>query len=432
MKARIQVALVLVLLGAVVAGVTYVSIYTGGPPADSKAGPSAQSVLSFGETQSRPIADCEEGSKGNIYDFWFHNPTGSPVEVRFDWKSCTCTDLQIGLLPAGACSGWLERPFEPHALGDGLLAHAEWHKLSSTPGAEDTVTVPPNDSTRGPVWGVIRFTWEAKERGPKRLGAIFSAAAPGVIAKPVELSVTANIVAPLRLTPEVLTVGSVTADEQKTAECLVWSSTRDHFTVKQIEVLPPDPCVTVALTPLTLAECGKYFNDMKLNAERTQAKCGSKLTVTVRERTDAGAGGPVHSHDLGAMEREIRLTTDIGEPLTAMLRGIIRGDIHIIGDDREIVQLGNFPSTEGTSRTILIGSTRPGVELDVDRSLSYPTYLNATIEKGSEPSRWRLRVSVGPKQASGELPPQSVVVLVTNDSPPRRFRLPVRGGAYRQ
>ena len=51
---------------------------------------------------------------------------------------------------------------------------------------------------------------------------------------------------------------------------------------------------------------------------------------------------------------------------------------------------------------------------------------------GADQVHWRLRVWVDAGKAFRRLPAESVVVLSTNESPPRRFRLPVTGEGYQR
>jgi hypothetical protein len=434
MKSQIQIALVLLLAAAVVAGVTFVSLYTGAPPpsADGRVVPTT-GWLVVPETTAKNVAVAEVGSKDNTYDFWFSNPTPNPLELQVTYKSCTCTELQIGILPPSARAGWLRRQFDPSALGEQCLANAQWHPVTEV-GGGPPVPIPAADPNVGPVWGTVRFRWEARDVGAKVLGARFVAGPPGQFGPETTLELRVPIAPVVAVTPTALSAGSIGVGQEKTVECLVWSPTRPQFELRQADLLPPHPCQAVSVSPpLGAAECKRFLRDHGAGAaESDSARSGYKVTVTLRERTPAGEGAPPHTLDLGALQRELRLTTDAADPLTVPVKAVVRGDISIVGDEREVVALGNFPDNQGTSKTVLLATARPGLELEWDRDNTSPSFLQVRLERDADPSRWRLQVSVAPNQAAGELPPQSVIVLKTNDSPPRRLRLPVTGGAFRR
>jgi hypothetical protein len=61
-----------------------------------------------------------------------------------------------------------------------------------------------------------------------------------------------------------------------------------------------------------------------------------------------------------------------------------------------------------------------------------PSYLEATlkpVEQSGSGDRWDLTLTVPPNRVTGRLPVDSVVVLKTNNVPPRRIRIPVIGRA---
>ena len=113
------------------------------------------------------------------------------------------------------------------------------------------------------------------------------------------------------------------------------------------------------------------------------------------------------------------------------LTGAIEGNIRVVSEGgRDVVSLEDFKASTGARKTVV-------VEADGDVALTMeskaPGYLGVELKeapKGANGKKqWTLQVTVPPDRADGRMPTDSNVVLTTNEKPPRRIRIPVRGHA---
>jgi hypothetical protein len=149
----------------------------------------------------------------------------------------------------------------------------------------------------------------------------------------------------------------------------------------------------------------------------------------VRERTADG-----RQLDLGRFRRHVKFTTDaIQETGDTTISGIVRGDITVGTDkERDLVLLGSFERSQGTTKDVTLTTERAGLNLEVE---SKPEFLTAELREeqglGLLGKTWTLSVTVPPDTTlSGPVPPHSYIVLKTKGGNPRRINIPVIGNAY--
>jgi hypothetical protein len=67
--------------------------------------------------------------------------------------------------------------------------------------------------------------------------------------------------------------------------------------------------------------------------------------------------------------------------------------------------------------------------LQLKKVSNHPSFLEVTLKEadkvGLEGKRWKLTVKVPPNRAA--LPEDGIIILETNDQPPRKVRIPVTG-----
>jgi hypothetical protein len=162
-----------------------------------------------------------------------------------------------------------------------------------------------------------------------------------------------------------------------------------------------------------------------------------KTEVTVRERVEVDTGGKkeLRQLDLGAFERKYTATAANAGNWALRVRGRVLGDVTFpTGAENGRIELGtSFPADQDRTRDVSILADRPGLELSLVDAETIPNYLKAKldlVEQIGGRNRYRLRVTVPKNTLFGALPENSVIVLKTNATTPRRLRIPVRGMTF--
>jgi hypothetical protein len=226
----------------------------------------------------------------------------------------------------------------------------------------------------------------------------------------------------LRMEPSSYDVENLPQGAHKQAFFPCFSATRAALSVNARE-RTGDPCVKCEVRPLSAAECD--FVRRKQKGEATLPVLGGSLViVTVSERVGD------KELDLGPFHRDIIVTSDDSpETHTLTVKGVVMGEIRILGEQQKHrIDFSLFDARQGGHVELVLEADRPTLKLEAESH--YPAFLDVKLEevKGTAGGRqWQLGVTVPPNKAFGRLPPDSVVVLKTHDSPPRRFRIPVAG-----
>ena len=111
MKSILQFGLLLVLIVAVIFGLTFFSQNTRSP-VEKPTGPAAaigkgsdkpplhfpQKVATWDTSDPEYNAEFEKGERGH-YDFWVSNVHPEPVTVAALAKSCVCNQVEVGIVP---------------------------------------------------------------------------------------------------------------------------------------------------------------------------------------------------------------------------------------------------------------------------------------------------------------------------------------------
>jgi len=441
MKSLTQVVLPIGILVALIAGVTFVSQYSGfrAPPPRPRtalaAGASADELLHFpistvqwDDDDSEYMAEFELRTRYR-HDFRFVNRTSSAVALGLKLKSCQCAQVSVALATAPdrqAMAAAAAGIAPAAALGQplplaGAAATADF--ALTLPGAKDrwqsldggaAVTVPPGDA------GLVRVSWEGKKVGPERLAIdLWTEQAPhGRV--PLRLQVPLAFVPAIRVDPATVKVRDIAGkDQQETAELTCWSSTRTHFPLTVREENGSD-CFVAGIRPLTADE---------RQTLATQQKCrvlsGYRVTVTVHERRPNG--DPL---DLGPLERKLRLNGPADcDAATVTLTGMVRGEVKVLSvADADRIELGSFSVARGTSKTVPLAGSMEVTDLVLESC--QPDHLQARLERRPDADgrkRWDLHVTAPPQRVVGRLPADSVIVLQTRGDVPRRMRIPVAG-----
>jgi hypothetical protein len=469
MRTAIQVALALVAIMALVAGVTYLAQYgpknvdatsdstplaTQAPGADKQAPPDL-GTIAFAtpkvEWTGRNEGDFEKAKKG-YHDLWFMNLSSKPTVVGLEYKNCKCTDaaimplskqqipvfnnwvgtssatilagLQRGPLACVSLMGW-EYLAVPKLFGLDM----QWHGLEQ---GKQTVTIPPEGA------GLLRIQFEGKK---DLLGAFLVKA--GLWAEPEghsnrrthgEVEVPINYVEPVLVGNNQINLETFNAGDEKTGETLVYSTTDAGFNLYATQP-HPSPLINVQIEDLNNDEIAEYKKKEILEPRTLAAK---RVKVTVHERlSDA------NRMDLGPFYRKILLSKAKDEPedATLIVGGEIRGDL-VVGapEDRGRIDLKTFRAERGVNRTVTVLAQQPSLELDTKAIRVYPEnlqeFVDVTLEKakpiGSDKrNRWHLHVALKPGFPPGKFPEGTAVFLqIAGSNPPRQIRIPITGMAY--
>lgn len=457
MKTLTQVVLPIAVVIGLIAGVTFVSQYSGSRQrVDKKGNPGGDLPVPLSELLDFPVrqgvwdlastypTEFEVHSRGH-YDFWFFNRSGASVELSLKTQSCTCSEVNVGLLTdegqrawsaaAAAVAGSLvlaptqgpvatdvsvllggQWPNEPATIAaadrrlQGALERATWQSLKEK---GTSVAVPPGVA-------VVRLAWEAKKAEPVRLSADLLMA-QGNRKGACRLELPVAFVPPVLVDAPELRVNDLAARDQKeTVSFNCWSATRDDFVPKVAEE-KGHPCFTFEHRLLTADESAALAQKFQM-----RVRAGYRVTVTVHERR----GNNVQL-DLGPFRKQLAVGGVGGaDPLHLPIAGTVRGEVALrSSDSKDIIDLGSFRTARGVSKTVILTADVQSLQLKLDAVT--PDFLIGHLEsKGLVDGvrRWELTVTVPPGR-SGRLPPDAAVILQTQGDAPRRMRVPVVGEA---
>ena len=200
-----------------------------------------------------------------------------------------------------------------------------------------------------------------------------------------------------------------------------WSFTRAAFDVK-VHEKDKDPCI----------ECETTAIDPE-DVQHLAGKDAPPIRTAYRIKVTVHSSRGDRSLDMGPFIRNLDITSTSQESWQGNVRvtGTIEGNIRVVSEGgKDVVSLEDFRASKGAQKSVAL-------EADGDVTLTLeskaPSYLGVKLEEIAE-ERERQEavesaVTVPPDRADGRMPMDSGVVLKTNEQPPRRIRIPVRGHA---
>jgi hypothetical protein len=349
--------------------------------------------------------EFELGMEGH-YDFPFINPTDAPVQLGLVSVSCGCSNVGVCTLSAEQLEAFKKDRKDEHLL---------WQVL---PKGYQGVNIPPHTG------GIVRLGWTPRQSNQrKRLAIGLWTESGGKRTEDLLLECTIQMVTPVRCSPRIADIGTLTAHGTAQHDFWCWSATRAHFDLAAQDK-EANPCFIYKITPLSPAEFPKL--QKMLQEEHgidTRVQAAYKLTVEVYEER----GGK--QFDLGPFERTVPLIVDgnqSDEPLGPVIKGMVRGIIDLPADQQGQVNLKLF-TVDGVPEWHFIVRTPPDVKLVVEQ---VPSFLSAMLtSKSASRGEWDLHLKLKP----GVLQPgpieNSTILLRTDGTPTRRIRIPVVGTA---
>jgi hypothetical protein len=442
-----QNALLIIVFGGIIAGLTFARQWLAPPappPPPSKSGddPKKSLLIDFGGTTMAGL-NYEMTPARGYQDLWFKNDKSEDLELGLVQTSCKCAGVEVTLISSQETETL--RNWMPAAAGTllglgpaGLLAvmgpgqltmsemrslneETRWHALKREELEPAPFPLP------GKSEGIIRMRWEGRKSGPERISAT-------IWVQPVHqpskrtytnLELPMVFVRPLMIQPSQASL-ALRAGDKKTVSFWCWSSTRSGFSLTAQEE-SHNPCFSCVCVPLTGEEYEQALKTIK-STPPPSILSGYRIAVTVSERLENGP-----QMDLGHFNRKIVLQSSDLEFLpgtnefNVSVQGYVQGEVSVgLERDKDQVNLGSYLVTRGTTKTVPVETLKSGLKLKkIDQT---PPFLDVQLkEKGNslEGTRYSMTVTVPPNR--GYLPEDSVIVLETNDQPPRKVRIPVAG-----
>jgi hypothetical protein len=411
----------------------------------NKPGTKGSVELVFDETESSVGVVLETKEAGHR-NFWFRNAGSVDVVLHLQNKFCQCQTVKVcRQLPpaqAGATNGeeavqWTAAQLERRANDPDFV----WEVLED----HKPLTIPAG------AQGGVQLSWNNTQTQPQRFWARLNALAEGAEATEIELGIRVAFIPPIHVSLGDNINDSPAEHERDKIELrpgekdvvrfLIWSSTRDKFTIKAEPPSLDHPCIKWSdPKPLTPEEC-KALSE----PNGKQVRSGYRLEVNVSERTTDGS----RQLDLGPFRRSLTLTFDEKErpidPVQLWVSGRVHGEISILGNtNKALIDFRQVKVDDTAVEECVLVSRTPGLDLKLDPEFmaNKPAYFKEVTLKdlpnkpGQEGRRWTLRVTVHSQVVLGSLSSkerreQSVIVLRTNGDPPRTLRIPVTGTVYR-
>lgn len=345
----------------------------------------------FPNDPSLPPNIQEYGVPG-FQDFWFTNENKSPVIFGLDRKNCTCSSVEVFLVPAD----WLQK-VEAKSLGGGkeptasdlskakgnatlasLEASIKSTALENSDGVK--ITVPPG----GIGW--VRLRFRNDKMGPINLFANFwlEKVDSGVFNR---LDIR-NDVAPMFVaTPGEARVGLLSKQKPVgTSTVIAFSGTRKKLNLvaeSKVKVTKGDIIQVAPPVQLTPAELADLSSRMKVIAA-----VGYRFEV----RANLPKEGDTQT-EFGPFLRPFRIyCPDLAEndPMRSVgfnVSGAIESDVRVLGANPEgIVDINNFPWDAGKKTLVRIETSNPDVKLEIDQARTSP-FLK--LKQVGEPEKLR-------------------------------------------
>ena len=484
MKSTLKVALPIVILLAVIFGITFFSQYTTRDPVISEQKLTAP-PLEFTSSDRYWIPHVvrvkidEELLKGNpdvhsykiqnvffpgFYEpdshgqasFWFENKNASSVTMQLkavSYTSCsegavyvippdtTRLTLQmsgLSVLPQGLVSGLPVGMVGPGALFDQHhLPPAAKHQFADPSKVIFNIPGANNPDGWTPAWGILELGFNAKNVSEGRvLTARFESvvdANPDQVGND-ELKVRFDVVEPMHMFPQTIDFGVLDeSSKPEPREIIVYSCTREPGRLAPPTVLSRNPLggdpgkfLTVG-TPVPvprtdLEELSLSISDKLKKAQNITAAYRVPLTLNLKLGNER--------LDIGLLERTIDASAaGVDVPTKPVhVRAVIRGGVWL--PEGNTYDLGSFKARDGVTRnTFELVTDNPDVVVKVADGQQQPEFVQVTMERQANlggKGLYKVRVHIPPSKQVG-LITYGVIVFEIAGPNPQRVRVPLKG-----
>ncbi len=465
MKSLTQVVLPISCILLLIFGLSYMTSFTSNPrDLQQKAGPSSKANTGPKvETIYFPSAEAAykpddpylkhfrhyyELNKPGFHDFWFRYTGETSLDLALRPSCSTCSGARLGLVPADALEKWknawpyspallpcqafqaVPNPVLPILFYDMVMKSLTWKDFDIT---NESNTIPlPAASKAKPQLGLVRFFWTTKRAdNPIHLHGdlIWASAKDPNLRLSVRLRVSLGVVAALSILPARVDVGELNFGEKATREFQVFSVTRS-FTLDPSMIKDPlqDSCLSIdAIVPMTDAEKETLAVQIRpKDSPPPEIRSGYKVRVTLHERKGD------KQLDLGKQDRTLEVWLADGEKAGFTISALVRGDVQVVegSEVRDVIDFGpRYRSNLEKVKKVRLVAKRPDLDLELLPEERYPSFLQPEL---SEPmlvqgkKQWTLTVTIPKDTLYQELPLNSAIVVRTKETPPRRFKIPVK------
>lgn len=475
MKQTLKIAIPVVVLMAVIFGITFFAQYR---PRDEEdptgpGGPGGEPPLRFFTGARKwspdPFASLQDRAFPGFYEvqanavgtpngasFWFENRNPEAVLLQLRGVSCnSCSGGRVAPVPPDVARQILEMTAVsaiPTGFYSGLpvglagaaghLDRLEWqsHTFKDDPKAEYRVPGAADPAGWTPQWGILDLRFSVGAVGHKSLAAEFALQVEGTKRTGgARFNIDFEGVDAFSLSETDINFPELgeTSDPLKYT-VIVYSSTRGPNGTGPGDLAPPS--AVVQMPTGVLGDAGPFVSvgppvrlpdaDLAALAARSpkpiRVEAAYTLAVTVSPKVgDAKA-------DLGPLERDVHVTCGADTTTkTVRVRGRVRGGVWL-DDNRKDVDL-RYNFTNGAEQRVTVLTERKDAELVLVPDPATPDFLQLKVERfpadkippGTDRGYHQLTVVVPPGKKAGSW--SGSVVLEAKGPNPQRIRVPVRG-----
>jgi hypothetical protein len=344
-----QIIIIAIGVAVLAGGITYL-VASIGPSGDTGAKPPG-----VGEQIPSPIEIAaelgprfEEAFTAGHHAFRFRSKVDKPTTVGVNWKNCKCASVEICIAP----NEWKALP-EVELVKKAEDPSLEWTPLDKEGKGFD---IP------GMAIGWVRIGWKADKSGDERFKADLWLYSPDHgIGFPLEIGVSFVEAVRIRCADDLEKIdpyiGRLGPGDQKDAKLVIWSSTRESFTLEPAPARP-DPCFHYG-DPKKLTD--EQLKRLTQNSRK--ALSGYEVAITVHERAED------KQLDIGPFRREVRWKSDaVKDPIRAHVQGIILGEVtaSVAGSEEPRLDMGVMNAGRPRVHKIHLETENSKVELALD------------------------------------------------------------------
>ncbi len=391
----------------------------------------------------------EEIGKPGSFCFFFQNKNNQDSTIAAQSANCQCASVDLTTFSKEKWDEYLVNKAlsTTNPLTSALLDSAavvklgeklEWTKLLDKSGSKGPAIIPAGSQTT-PQIGVMRLNWGGAEKLDIR-GISTKIVTSTANQPPAEetIGVRLWIVHGFKIAyhdgtnfnvgPQV-NFGDLRQNSQSTRDLYIYSATRDSLGVSvKLPEGKTEPCLQIEEQQQLQGEELRQFAGWANSTENAVTRCAYRVRLRLRENVKIESG--VQHLDLGPIVKQVVVDVAGGGSQKAFLTGRVFTDDLTFPGSGGTLDFNTVQSDQGATKVLGLQANRPGLELKVVKDQIHPNYLETTLDYSGElagKKNWRLIVTIPKNKLFGQLPNTSAVILETNDTPPRKIVIPVRG-----